>query len=192
MSRYCCTDNSVKIYLYDFAGSIVRILQTTRSESIDVAVDFAEIQLVATTPDNMLIETQDPDIAMRNLELTGFIRQQYLKPFISYDRLHQKYGVEFATSDNCQICDKKFRALIRPMQNCRFCGRAVCSACRSWSHPRKTFILILHISYKFCYLCINHTKAYTHMQPNASCKQTFNKSQAAMRQYVVMWQSDCS
>ena len=137
MLRSCWMDNVSEIYQHYFAGSIVRILQTTRSESVDVAVEFAEIQLVATSSANMLVETQDPDIAMGNLEITGFIRQQYLKPFISYDRLHQKYGVAFEKATNCQICSKKFLSLIRPMQNCRFCGRAVCNACRSRTYFKR-------------------------------------------------------
>lgn len=135
---------------YNLTGSVVRVLQRTRAESVEFAIDFAEIQLIATSADNMQVETEDAATATRNLAITGYIRMQHLKPFISYDRLTQKYGIEFQTADSCQICDKRFIALIRPMQNCRFCGQAVCAACRSARRATRVCFIFIHV-----FVCIS-------------------------------------
>ena len=44
-------------------------------------------------------------------------------------RQETKYGVVFQKSKECQICGIKFGFRTRT-HHCRFCGRAVCAACR--------------------------------------------------------------
>ena len=165
---------------HNVTGSVVRVLQRTRAESVEFAIDFAEIQLISTSADSMQVETEDAATAMRNLAITGYMRMQHLKPFISYDRLTQKYGIEFQTADSCQICDKRFIALIRPMQNCRFCGQAVCSACRSARRATRVcciciFILLLFSKrYRVIHRPLTTTDTHdTHIQYDSSSDRTF-------------------